>query len=190
MSGPWVAVVVVLWVAVIVLATTVLGLLRRVDAVLERTEAALVSGVDGPALGARPGDPVPRITAVDRDGRELRLDSVRERRTLVILDPGCVPCNGIREQLDAAPGVLSGRDVVVVLPAVAAAFEWNLETCGSMVAYQRHNEVAAALSCMVSPAMYVFAAGPGGARVEVARVPDGVEDILTAGSAGEWISVT
>lgn len=70
MTGPWMALVVLLWLSVVALAMLVLGTIRRASAILQRLElrAGAAFG-SGPQEGLVPGDRIGGFTLIDAEGR-------------------------------------------------------------------------------------------------------------------------
>jgi hypothetical protein len=124
MSGPWIAAFVALWALVIVLAFLVLGTLRRMAPLLERTEARLAAATQrAEPSGLQPGAIVPAFEAeVFGGGRFTDADLHGARTILLFLGPSCQACERLVDDLDTGRvPELRARLVVVAHDADEAA---------------------------------------------------------------------
>jgi len=93
MSAPWIALVVVLWLAVVVLTVIVLGLIRRVDRLegLPTRPGRFTPSQLGPAIGSRP----PAVA-----GYELLTGAQpRVSRLVLFLSSTCGACRRLTDEL-------------------------------------------------------------------------------------------
>jgi hypothetical protein len=109
----WIIVVVTLWLAVVVLAVLVIGLMRQVTSALEQAAAtARPETPESLVLGPRVGSALTPFTATDTSGETIDEQWLRgEPALLLFLHSGCVPCQQIagdmgQADLDAMPGRL------------------------------------------------------------------------------------
>lgn len=118
MSSPWIAAFLVLWVLVLVLGLLVLGMLRRVSAVLERAES-LVSPIRGDLAprGLARGTSVPDFEAEDESGSVVSSADVLHGETIILfLDADCPPCKLLVDDLS----LTTWSDLEVELVAVVS----------------------------------------------------------------------
>ncbi len=107
MSQALVVSVVLLWVAVLALAAVVVALVRQVGVLHERVSpaGALVTGA-GPAIG----EPAPRVSVRDLQGRSLELgapDAQGRSTLLLFVSPSCPVCKTL---LPVARSVAGAED--------------------------------------------------------------------------------
>lgn len=165
MPTAWIIVVVVLWLAVIALAVTVIGLLRQVSAALERAARSehdhrhgaapsQRAGAQGPVVGS----PVAHFVAHGGDAEVTRQDLLGQPLVLLFLSAGCTPCQVLAEQLRAQENkVRVARVVVVAEPRAAEAL--GLPD-GLTVVVEADHEVSMALNVWGTP--FAIALGADG----------------------------
>jgi hypothetical protein len=158
MPTGWAIVVVVLAVAVIVLAAVVLGLMRQITPLLERTALSDNVGRQLENQGPRVGSPLPDFTALGADG-EVSADQLRgQPAVLVFLSVGCGPCEMLAAELGRSElGDLARQIVVVTSPE--GRTELGIPDAVPVLA-ERNREVSDRLSVMGTP--FAVAIDPGG----------------------------
>jgi hypothetical protein len=157
MSTAWVAAFVVLWVAVLLIAVVVVGLLRRISNVLELAEAgALAAGSGGAAIGGLPvASYAPEFRVFGESGDEVRTpDLVRTPTILLFMDAHCGPCEQLAADLEPAMTEIEGVPFYVVLNQEEGRPGW-LSPAVSAV-YQRHGELSQAFENTATPQAYVL----------------------------------
>jgi methylamine dehydrogenase accessory protein MauD len=170
----WAITVVVLCVAVVSLFVVVLGLMRQVIPVLDRTpDMAAAPRMAGPEIGR----PLPHFTAAGPDG-EFTNEHLRNRPALLLfLSVGCGPCEILAGELRSANlGDLA--DELVVVTSQEGADKLRLPADLRVMA-ERDREVARALSVASYP--YAVAVDPRGI-VKATRVPNTVEHLESLAS--------
>jgi thiol-disulfide isomerase/thioredoxin len=125
MSGPWLAAFLTLAVLVMLMGVVVLGLLRRMGSVLERTETLLMEGGSGlPLEGLPAGTELPFFEARTIDGERITdSDFVGMPSLFIFLDEDCHPCKellaefSLVEQLPPTVRVVVAIDSKGEIPA-------------------------------------------------------------------------
>jgi peroxiredoxin len=116
MTGPWVAAFVALWVLVIALGLLVLGTLRRLLPLIERSEEVISSAAKRLAIGGLPrGTTTPTFMAEQVNGATFtELDLRGSSSVVLFLGSGCKACAQLVDDLekDRAPDL--GVRLVVV----------------------------------------------------------------------------
>jgi hypothetical protein len=162
-STPWIAAYAVLWVTVLALAFTVLGLVRRIGGVLEGLERRL----SAPAadFGAAVGSTVPPFELADAEGRRIPFgELVTEPTLLLVMSEHCAACTTLAEQLDDVGASIGGAPIVVVTNAEPG----KPYPAALPVLYERAGEATNALDNRATPQAYML--DPTG-RVLARRVP-------------------
>jgi hypothetical protein len=97
----WAIVIVVLWLTVISLTVIVLGVLRQVMPLLERSAAQQpAAALPMPAQGLTLGSKLPGLVARDRDGNVVNTAQLLGRPSvLLFLSSSCLPCVGLGKEL-------------------------------------------------------------------------------------------
>lgn len=173
MTGEWIAVVVALWLVVIVLAVTVLGLLRRVEALSDRPLGFSRPG--HPLGGLPPGGVVGPFQAVDPRGQEWSALPVTGPAVVLLTAPGCAPC----ESLLLALGADDVQPLAIPLVVVTSDNEAGRALTApawSLVLYQRGTSVFEAFQTIATP--QVFLLGSDGRVVET-TIPGTTDDLRT-----------
>jgi hypothetical protein len=175
MTTGWVVAYAMLWVAVVFVGVTLLGLLRRMNVVLaaaERTSRQHGGLGFGPPVGAR----LPDFEGRALDGGFVDSAALRARGATVYLfvSPGCAPCAAICERLRAT-GWAEPTPLVVVTSDSAEGRRLGAVT-GVTVVLQRDGEVSDAFG--VKPTPFVVAVDDD-ARITVSRVPTDADHLRT-----------
>lgn len=176
MSGPWIAVVVVLWVVVVVLGVVVLGLLRRVGDVLAAVEARLQQPVASVSNGLPVGARVPRFEAVTESGETVSSGRLGVGGVYVLLRSGCGPCDGLVGELAGLADPLAGVRLVLVGDDTVEQRD-RLAGVDAVRVYQREGQVSRAFACTAVP--YAFAVDGDG---------DGDGGVVVAAGAADRLS--
>lgn len=116
MSVPWIAAFVALWVVVILLGFLVLGTLRRLAPLIERTEASLSEAAQiVPATGLPRGAMVPAFAAEELGGARFTHSELRgSRKVLLFLGSSCQACERFVHDLRQGSVPDLGARLVVV----------------------------------------------------------------------------
>lgn len=150
MSGPWIAAVVVLWVAVVLLGIIVLGLLRRVDDVLAAVEARLQPPA-APSNGLPVGARLPAFEAVTESGQVVSCGQFGVGAGVyVLVSTGCGACDALVGELVGQSDPLGGIRLVVVGEDTAQQRQ-SLAGVDATRMYQRGREVTDAFACTGVP---------------------------------------
>ena len=163
MSAPWIAAYAVLWLAVLVVAFVMLGLVRRIGGVLEGVERRLSTSAG--EFGAAVGSTVSPFDLDDAGGRRVPFgELVGEPTLLLVMSDHCPACTKLAGQLDGVGETVAGVPLVVVTNAEPEPpYPATLR-----VLYERGGEATAALDNRATPQAYVL--DPTG-RVLDRRVP-------------------
>lgn len=114
MSSPWIVAFGVLWVVVLLIALIVVGVLRRITAVLERAEAHLVGGPRG-IRGAPAGTELVDFEVIDESGDRISSSRLFQASAAVLfVSPKCAPCERLLADLEGAPELTDGVPLVVI----------------------------------------------------------------------------
>ena len=163
MSAPWIAAYAVLWLAVLVVTFTMLGIVRRIGGVLEGMERRLTAP---PAdFGAAVDSTVSPFDLDDAEGRRIPFgELVGEPTILLVMSNHCVACTKLAGELDGAGERVGGVPLVLVTNAEPETpYPATLR-----VLYEREGEATTALDNRATPQAYVL--DPTG-RVLDRRVP-------------------
>lgn len=170
MTPAWIAAVSALWVLVLLLTFLVLGTLRRVAAVLEQVVPA-----EAPVLGAAPTTVVSPFEVYDELGALVTWEEVlvEPATILLFIEPGCLPCLRLLEQLDGVGERLEGVPFHMVTSDSPEARELPVPQ-ELTVLYQRDGDVTRAFSNRATPQAYAV----GNDRVVLdRRLPAEVSDL-------------
>lgn len=171
MSGPWIAAFAVLWVVTLVIGFAVLGILRRVSAVLEAAEARLSAQNE---LGAPVRSIVADFQLYDERGRVvLARDDVADPVLLLLVEPGCGACRELVQELDGTGASLDGVPFAIVIEDSHRGRAFALQD-GVRVLYQRHGDVFHAFRNRATPQAYVIDTG---GIILARRIPASVRDL-------------
>jgi thiol-disulfide isomerase/thioredoxin len=111
MSGPWIAAFACLWLLVLLLGFTVVGVMRRMTGVLERTEHLLSQESDG----VPPLTLIPPFEVVDEAGESLSSEHLLREPTIVLfMESGCKPCRALAAELADSRGAIGRVPLVVI----------------------------------------------------------------------------
>jgi hypothetical protein len=167
-SAPWIAAYAALWLTVLVLTFTVLGIVRRIGGVLEGVERRLA---EAPELGSAVGSRIAPFRLADADGHAVGFEElVREPTVLIVLSNRCEACAALVEQLEGAGDSLGGLPFVVVTDAEPEVpYPHTLS-----VLYDREGAVTKALDNRATPQAYVL--DPSGLVLD-RRVPGSLRDL-------------
>lgn len=159
MSAPWIVAFLSLSGIVLLLAVTLLGLLRRVTGVLERTEARLAEAPAQLGGGAAPGTKIPAFEVLSAEGKPVSSSELFSRPAVALfLSAGCQPCRKLVAELTAGDASLSGVPLLAFIEDTAAAREFPLAPELS-VFYQRQQAAAAAFQSTATPQAFAVDAG-------------------------------
>lgn len=165
MSWPWVAAYFAIWAAVIVLTLVVLGILRRISAVLEEAEHVIRSNRELDA-GVPPGAPVGSFVARNANGDIVTDADLRGRPSVVaFLEAGCEPCKVVASELSRLDRPPTSVPVIIVTDDTV---ESRSMTVGAYVTvlYDQDGSVSRAFRNAVYP--FGFALDEAGVVVEKA----------------------
>ena len=168
MSATWIAAYAALWLTVLVLTFTVLGIVRRIGGVLEGVERRLAAA---PELGAAVGSRIAPFRLADADGHAVGFEGlVREPTLLLVLSNRCSACPALVEQLEGVGDSLSGVPFAVVTDA-----EPDVPYPDTLsVLYDRDGAATKALDNRATPQAYVL--DPSGLVLD-RRVPGSLRDL-------------
>lgn len=153
MSAAWTTAIVALWIAVMLVAIVLLGVLRRVAAVLERAESHL-SSAGGVSLGLPVGSTAEDFRVLSEDGDETRADDLIRAPTLVLfMEVHCGPCQALAKELDGVGDELAELAFFVVLDQEHGRPEWM--PAGVQTVFQQDGEVSRAFRNDATPQAYV-----------------------------------
>jgi hypothetical protein len=175
MSAPWIALVIFLALAVTVLAAAFVILSRRVESVLQRTEAWLAAPRPRPP-GLQPGTRVHSFTALRQDGRPLSdLDLRGGMSVMLLMKADCAACRSLSRQLSrhALDELGIGSTTYVVVrdqhEGDALALDPRLE-----IAFQEDGTVSWAFRSSATPQAFVV---DGHGIVAATGFPNSVDDL-------------
>ncbi len=113
MTAPWIAAFFALWALVLVEGMALLGLLRRVTSVLERTEAAVLAPTE--VGGAAPGTKIPPFEVQGRSGERVHSKVLLSSPAVVLfVGAGCAPCHQLVLQLEGVAEFGDGARLIVI----------------------------------------------------------------------------
>jgi hypothetical protein len=164
MTTPWIVAFACLWLLVLLLAFCVIGLMRRVGAVLERAEHLVAEGLEG----AAPLTVIPPFDLADEMHEVISSTTLIDSTTIVLfLESGCKPCTAIAAEL-ATSGWSERLPLLVVAGEEGLGPEFNLP--GEVPVYrQREREVAKLFKSVATPHAFLI----DGAGVVLDRVIPG-----------------
>jgi thiol-disulfide isomerase/thioredoxin len=114
-SAPWIAAIAALWLTVLVLTFTVIGIVRRVGTVLEGVEQRLSSAAE---LGAAVDSTISPFQVVDARGRAVVFEELVTQPTLLlVMSNHCSACEALATQLEGVGESVGGMPFVVVTNA-------------------------------------------------------------------------
>lgn len=161
---------------VAVLSVIVVGLLRRFSEALERVEQRLTAAASIPETGLQRGQRVPSFTV--RTAADVLVQLPMDGpllSVLVLLEPGCVPCDSLAAELDQGGWLVGDVPLFVVLPDGPASRAMAPNTSGAHIVYQAERAASKAFEVNVSPV--AFAVDSAGVIVDNI-VPDGTGALL------------
>lgn len=161
MSGAWIAAFLALAGLTVLIGLLVLGTLRRVAPLLERTEARLAElAPDMTPRGLALGESVPPFEAHRHDGGTFSDADLHGRESLVLfLGVACRACERLIDDLERGRVPELGAALVVVTESAEQARRLATEE-GVAVVVQRERELSRAFESNVTPhAFVVDAAG-------------------------------
>jgi len=167
-SAPWIAAYAALWLTVLVLTFTVLGIVRRIGGVLEGVERRLTAA---PELGAAVDSRIPPFRATDADGHEIGFEElVREPTLLLVVSNRCSACAALVAELEGVGDSVGGIPFAVVTDAEPEVpFPDTLS-----VLYDPSGAVTKALDNRATPQAYVL---DQSGLVLARRVPGSLRDL-------------
>jgi hypothetical protein len=175
MSWPWIVTIVLLWLTLLFVIALVLGLLRRVVAVLEQAERTVSRAGGGTLeLGLPVGSRVESFPVARADGAAARFpDLLKAPSIAVLMEAHCGPCRELLTDVRESPGALVGLPVTMLLDdtpdARALADGLPVE-----VLYVSDRAAAEAFQSNATP--QAFTVAPGGVVLD-RRVPGTLEDL-------------
>jgi hypothetical protein len=172
-NGFWIAVVVVLWFLVALLAFLVLGLLRRIAPVLERAEGVIASSVVPPGIGV--GTKLPRFELRTSNGEAVTASEfVGEPFVLLFVSSGCAPCRGLIDDLSGVDTSVLAAELVIVIDQSDVC---EIDPLGPkvVVAYQKDHSVSDAFGTSATP--HAFAIDRAG-RVAAVGFPNTLDQLV------------
>ena len=168
MSNPWIAAYAVLWLAVLVVAFTMIGIVRRISGVLEGLEQRLAAPPD---LGAAVDSTVSPFEVVDADGRSVGFEELVQEPTIVLVAADhCPACTTLLSELDDVGDSIGGVPFVIVTNADDPETHYPP---GVRVLYEPDLTATKALGNRANPQAYVL--DPTG-RVLDRKVPGSLGD--------------
>jgi hypothetical protein len=151
MSAPWIAAFAVLWLAVVVLTFTMIGILRRVSGVLEGVERWMTTPAE---FGASVGSTISPFDLVEADDRRVAFDEfVVEPTVVLIASTQCPACATLIRQLEGAGSAIDGVPVVVATNAADPETPYPAEL---RVLYDPDGAATKALANRATPQAYVL----------------------------------
>jgi thiol-disulfide isomerase/thioredoxin len=148
-SGPWIAGFVALWVVTLLTATLVLGLLRRVNMVLDSAEKRLVDSMAGAGFGgAAPGTTIAPFEAA-LNGATVSSDELVPG-VFVFMSTACEPCKALAKELGKVGERVDDVPVYAVFEDTPDAREYPLPP-NVRVLYQRERAVSTAFDTTSTP---------------------------------------
>lgn len=155
MSGPWIAVVLLLAGITLIQTTVMVGLIRRASSVLERTEEVLSrrSTVLGPAVGLPRGTSLPDFQAFTVNGATVRAADLSGKSNLfLILSESCEPCRALAASLAKPQERLDlGVRLIVVVDRFGEYLQGLHSLADVVLLRQENREVSRAFDSDVSP---------------------------------------
>lgn len=154
MTTPWVVAFVLLWFVVVLAIVVLLGFLRRVSEVLERSAAAV--SVDDLAIGAPLLSVIRPFEVSDADGVRYPFPGFVQGHALILfIGTDCPACDMLLEQM-ADVGASVDDMPLFVIGEGAGEHEWRTGAPpGLHVLYQRDGEATEAFDNRATPQAYV-----------------------------------
>jgi hypothetical protein len=167
-STPWIAAYAVLWLTVLVLAFTMIGIVRRVGGVLEGMEQRLSVKAE---FGAPVNSTISPFQVVDAAGRAVAFEELVTRPTLLlVMSNHCSACTALAAQLEGVGRSVNGLPFVVVTNADAEVpYPETLP-----VLYDPNGAATTALDNRATPQAYVL--DPSGLVLD-RKVPGSLGDL-------------
>jgi hypothetical protein len=191
MTGWWLVAFVGLWAVVILVASAVVGVLLKVQPILEQAASRAIATNAGPQFGRNTGEVVPAFEARDRNGKGIgsRVLLSKGASLFLFVGPNCSPCVHLVSDM-IRDGWDSALELVLVSPDADSARVWlrSIPTNVSAI-FEGTREVSQAFATDVTPNAILLgsngiviaqsipaswsalqswaAAAPGGARQEV-----------------------
>ena len=150
MSIGWIALVLVLWIVVLVLAVMVVGILRRVAPLLERVGDA--SSLPSPfaPLGLPPGSRLPAFHARTLNNERFTADELLGRTAIVLfLDGNCSACRMLEDDMWQSGIVEVDTHLYIVVSDESEAL--RLTGLEATILLQRDNAVTRAFASNATP---------------------------------------
>lgn len=156
MTSAWIVAFVALTVLVVLLTVVVLGLLRRLGAVIEQAQSVLAASARRLMIGGLPPGSTVRPFAADdtRGSAFTELDLRGVTNVVLFLDDGCTACDRLVERLEAGHVPDVGAGLVVV----SSTFEGGQRLASSVdvtVVVDSERSAARAFESVVSPQAFV-----------------------------------
>jgi hypothetical protein len=167
-STPWIAAYAVLWLTVLVLTFTMVGIVRRISSVLEGLERRLGTPPD---MGAEVNSIVSPFELFDADGQTVGFHEVVQEPTIMLMSANhCPACRKLLGELDGVGDSIYGVPLVVVTNADDPETHYPP---GVPVLYEPEAAATMALDNRVNPQAYVL--DPSGLVLD-RRVPSSLSD--------------
>jgi hypothetical protein len=152
MSVPWITAFAILWLLVMLLGFSVVGVMRRAIAVLERAERQPTLDLGG----VKPLTRLPRFQLLNDAGETVMSDQLLQETTLLVfMEAGCKPCRALARSLDGADREVAGMPLVIVLDDRGEVEEFALPA-DVPVFRQRSGAVSRLFESTVSPHAFVI----------------------------------
>jgi hypothetical protein len=184
MSGAWIAAFLALWLFVIVLGFLVLGTLRRLVPVVERSESTLLAAAQSrSSTGLRPGTTVTAFSANEIGGDRFTDADLRGSTTILLfLGSSCQACEQFVRGIRAARVPNLGARLVVIVDDAHEGQE--LSAGGATVLVQENHSITRAFENDRVPQAFVI---DKDARVHASGWPndwDGLQNLVTGAEKG------
>ena len=170
MSNAWIAAYAVLWLTVLVVTFTMVGIVRRITSVLEVLERRLATPPD---MGAEINSIVSPFELVDADGQTVSFEELVQEPTIMLVSAnGCPACRKLLGELDGVGGSIGGVPLLVVTNADDVETHYPP---GIRVLYEPELAATTALDNRVNPQAYVL--DPTGLVLD-RRIPSSLNDFV------------
>ena len=170
MSNAWIAAYAVLWLTVLVVTFTMVGIVRRITSVLEVLERRLATPPD---MGAEVNSIVSPFELVDADGQTVSFEELVQEPTIMLVSAnGCPACRKLLGKLDGIGDSIGGIPFVVVTNADDAETQYPP---GVRVLYEPDLAATTALDNHANPQAYVL--DPTGLVLD-RRIPSSLNDFV------------
>lgn len=155
MSWPWIIAVVALWLAVLLLALVVLGLLRRVSTFMEAAESRLRGVSVPPGFGGlEPGNVILPFTVIDGDGQVVPSSELLDSSVLLLfMEAGCEPCDDLAFALNGVGQRVASVPFYIVIDADSPEPPLRLPE-SARVLYQSQKSASRAFQNIASPQLF------------------------------------